>query len=499
MRDRKTLPWIAAISIGIGGCFSPTVPGESESGTDTNGPSSDTETTETSPTGMPGTDTAETTPTATGPGTSDTSEPTTTSQATGTEETGSDSDTDGPPPGCGDGEVGDGEVCDDGNDVDGDGCNNDCIESGTVLWTASFDDGNDTATSLAIDSNDNVLALALVGNNSNDTFSNWQRLYSPDGDAVQTGSPALDFLSIDIDDAGSIVGSYAAGAQGNGEQGWSFGVGEVEFDGTLVWSSVLPTDRILGRAAARPGGGIAVGGGLRTSPISYNYGHESIVEVFDGSGSVSWSDTPVGAISACSGISVGPKGALAVLCYENYGETIVLQRYSAAGVFQWERELDFSCEYWGNAYSSPDARDLFIPAIGHNEDGRIAAALPTGIVSDLGASVVVYEGTGEEVYSTTISGSGALAVRDLEVLADGSLVLVGSDANPEDANDIDIMVRRLASDGSSLWLDGVPGGLDGGEDRAKEVEVDSLGDIVVFGSTEEGPQDRDLWLRKYAP
>ncbi len=75
---------------------------------------------------------------------------------------------------------------------------------------------------------------------------------------------------------------------------------------------------------------------------------------------------------------------------------------------------------------------------------------------------------------------------------------MGSDSTPENGNDIDIMVRRLDPNGAPLW-NGSFGGHAGGEDRAKEAALDSQGYIIVFGSTLEAPNDRDLWLRKYAP
>ena len=117
-------------------------------------------------------------------------------------------DTGDPLPECGNGVVEGDEDCDDDNDVDGDGCNSDCTESGTVLWDVVHPELGSVARGVAVGPTGNV---AVVGGRTEsmqsdvlvllydpDGVAQWQRTHASAGDGLDEGRQAT------FDDAGNL-------------------------------------------------------------------------------------------------------------------------------------------------------------------------------------------------------------------------------------------------------------------------------------------------------
>jgi cysteine-rich repeat protein len=177
-------------------------------------------------------------------GTSDTSsrtgsdgDPTTSTGLADSSESSAAADSSTGDPGCGDAIVDVGEACDDGNLADGDGCNRDCVVSGTLLWTVTYDGPahlEDRGRSVAIGSDGHVVA---VGTRLGGSSAVWIERLAPDGTVDWTsndgsGNDGADKVVLDSADELVVCGNTSAGA-------W---VRKYDVAGTRLWEGTRSAD-----------------------------------------------------------------------------------------------------------------------------------------------------------------------------------------------------------------------------------------------------------------
>lgn len=399
-------------------------------------------------------------------------------------------------PSCGDGDVNGDEACDDGNEADGDGCNIDCIESGTALWSASYDEGNDLATSLALDpESGNVLVVALADESgTNRLFSNWYRIYSEDGDAVETGDTTRDHASVAFS-GGNIVTAFTDSAEVGPP--WAMEVGEFDLAGAEVWSAQLPALGAVGRVQPAGGDGLAISGATVANEFTWPYDRAAYVYRFDSGGSVDWShDLTADEVAGCTPVSVGSGDSVLTACYFGFYGPVEIRKYSGTGGLMWNTDVDVNPGVWSQDLASGLHQQSILPSLDENSDGTIVFGLKDW---EAGSRIVTLGGNGQIDLTLSYSGGGEAWVNDVAIADDGSVVFVGHEDSASGNNGTDIFVRKVDADGQLLWSDLIDGG-GNGDDTAREVELDDAGAIYVFGSTWEGnANENDLWLRKYAP
>lgn len=418
--------------------------------------------------------------------------------------------------GCGDGVVAPPEECDDGNEVVGDGCNPDCRLSGKELWRTTVHGTEEGAVSMSLRDDDHILAVGKVGP-TEAAFSNWWRIYSPEGEAVATGDLPGDFLSLRFSGGASKKQGRMVGVEATGDgdlySGYPLAVGAYNTDFGPAWTAALqdlggtlPFDEGFAVAAGLgEDGALVVGGAHRAGP-SFLY-HRGVVRRFGASGSEEWSDVlpdneyELGG-SYCFPASSGTEAGFAVLCYDepNDSGSFSMRKFSNAGILQFERELEVPTVLLsGSNGSGPDPAWPATPALSVGADGAVAVGVPFGDGRGAdGSEVFVYDGSGALVWSDTILGAGGLWLRDAAFLPDRSTVFVGDVASEDGTDGQDAVIARFGPSGESLWTD-LHNGSGDGDDRYVDVEVDSEGNLVVFGEEVHIITGRDLLIRKLLP
>jgi cysteine-rich repeat protein len=397
-----------------------------------------------------------------------------TADSSGTDTDPSDSgSTDDGGPLCGNNMLDGDEACDDGNEVNGDGCNNDCIESGTLLWEVVLpNNGNESVSDVAVGDADGVALLWYAGGGPHiDTFDS-------DGAALDSlDLPAGgSWHSLDVFANGDFAVSFAADV--------AIQVARISAAGDELWSSTAsgsgapnfyPADIVTtddddvafgGTANAAIWAGKFDGGGpfdwsdvFSVAAPGWGYGHGIACEA-DGT-------CVVAGITDANGSSTG-------------GKEFWLRRLSPGGTAIWTRTH---------------------PVDGYSETAVVASS-PTGDVALAACDDTGCFGLG---YTSDGDPKPAFVYDDLYPFGlasdvDGNFVLVGSGQRDDASEGANGIVKKFDADGNELWTrsynsSGVQ------DDEALRVATDSLGRIVVAGSTEqsEGDGSNDAWIRAYTP
>jgi hypothetical protein len=261
--------------------------------------------------------------------------------------------------------------------------------------------------------------------------------------------------------------------------------------------------QVFGDIAGLPSGGSVAGGFNRTGP-SMAHSHRGFLERYDATGSQAWSDVFPDEGSAPQNGSAcfvaSSSDGFAALCYERLAaDNVTVRKFSEDGTLEFSRDLEADPAYLFSQSegSGPWPRR---PALAVGEGGGLAIGLPVGEgFEDPDASeLFVYDASGALAWSDSFSGSGSLWYRGAAVLEDGGTVFVGDTASEDGSGGQDAIIQRFGPTGELLWND-VRNGTADGDDRLIEVEVDTRGDIIVFGDVVETDTGRDLVLRKYRP
>lgn len=437
----------------VGGCFSPDENITPAGGSTTDGGSSSSET---DPLPTTGTTANPTGPTATGDTGTNPTDPTTPTGATDPTDptdptnTGTDSGSEtGTPASCGDGNVDPDEDCDDGNDVNGDGCNSNCVESGVIDWESTFARGPMEATTLAVNDDGEVLVLGNSGSSEDVRYSDWRRLYAPNGDIVSTGDTGGFDASRITASGDTWLISYLDGVPDFGGPGASshefwgdFGIARVNALFDDEWSTVLPNHREIGQIHARENGGILVSGGVLNANNAYQYEHDGFLAAYNNGGALAWErlDPDDGGPRECQPAALLYSGGSVEACVRNYDEVVTRRRHDT-GLLAVELPLGEVAQAtdWTSYFSS----DRYFPSMAAGPSGESAVVIRNRVFkftpsTTLDWDIALNETGGERFYGIAIDSAGAV-------------ILAGRRESASGSDGLDAVIVKLDPEGNELW------------------------------------------------
>lgn len=478
-----------ALSLGSSGCFSPivtelTTEGSSSGGGEESGTEADT-TTSSSSSGIDPDDSSGAPPAVCGDGVVEGDEACDDGVNDGAYG-GCTADCSALGPFCGDGVQNGGEDCDDGDTEDGNGCNVDCVVSGSVLWTVTYDGpdhGDDFAVDVEADSNNNII---VVGNVQVDgDTSVLVAKYTPEGQEIWStsySSPYGNTFAYDVaitpsDDI--VVTASNANISGN-QDAW---IRKYSPSGDTVWT----------RTHIGPAGELDIAQSTTTDTanniytiilegqVSLGNGLVSIIRKYDSDGQELWSiyEDPALRMDAVTILSSGSL-ILTGRTGDNTFWTPLLQEMNLDGGVIGQTVND---SHAPGSYSS----------ISTNESGAIGLSLnPQGGNQ---SQIVVLSPDGMETWSDVPWGFNS-STRDVDLDDAGWLAATGTAGQ-----DSTLWTRKYHSDGATAWTDTYNGpevllGFDQGEGIAR----DSNGNLITAGTVQDSEiTNSDIWIRKLAP
>lgn len=393
-----------------------------------------------------------------------------------------------PGPWCGDGIVNGEEPCDDGDDVDGNGCNVDCVVSGSVLWTVTYDGPDhevDYGGGVAVDPEDNIIVVGNVASDGNSVA--WVRQYTPEGAAAWTQFfPAMvddSFASstVTLNSGDVVFGGGFDTASGTNPDAWLRRLSGI---GDPLWTETYASpqggwDGVIDLARDEDGYLYAL---IEENQAPTPTGYRAFLRKY----------TPDGAELWTSNIdNVTRAHALAT---EGNGSCILVGNESQAGVYvpHLSRRTSDGTEEWSRTY--PEYDDAYFTTVDVNESGHILAGLTSVASADRVLSIDI-EGTvvdelfphGEE---TTLAIAAILNLDNGEYVAAG---IKGDDGH--------LWTSKYSVDGLESWThiyNGDDWGL--GLDTVSALASDSAGNIIAVGNIQDVQATvQDIWVTKFAP
>jgi cysteine-rich repeat protein len=403
-----------------------------------------------------------------------------------------------PDPGCGNGIVEAvelDELCDDGNLVDGDGCSAACIPSGTLidqsLWPAEPPHG--VGVDLA-KTDDGYVALARRF--GDDDVGSTAVVLGLDPDAVVTwsGSAAGATAQQDVwpeafavDPTGVIVAVGVIVHDQVGDDLLEPWIGRFEPDGTPTWSFSEPTapaQRYFGVAIAPSGDPIAVGSReIEDGTFRLVVRRHAIDD-----GAMVWElvDADDTGESAALSAAITNDGELLVAGWRAApsGRDLWLGRFDEDGV-----KLDDTgfaeplTSYYANALAIDASGDAIICG------SVVRASAQNALIGrfTLGAADPKVWMQRIEPPGPGASGCGGLAIDD-----EGRVAIGGYAFDADES--YEHMFARLSADGEILWTGRLGEHMGYSYDATAAIVLDSAGDIVAVGTSEDAADDTRVWI-----
>jgi len=384
-------------------------------------------------------------------------------------------------PHCGDGVINGEEPCDDGDEVDGNGCNVDCVVSGSVLWTVTYDGPDhesDSPSALTVDSNDNIIVAGVTS--SSDISGIWLAKYDTSGEQIwQTSqyahngdSRAYDVAVTSNDDI-IVVGSTTNPTDENNTDIW---IRMYDSTGDSKWTrthdgAMSKTDTAFS-VDTDASGNIYIGTSEDNTSI-YR------IQKYTSEGDELWS--VISPSTALDDLDVTPAGTINISARKGTPQhwTPVIANLTTDGTLEWSREYNEYAPGWFNSIST-------------NAHGNIA--LPLNRQGESAARILELTMQGDEVWSTELSEENNHAS---VVLIDdvGNIVTTGNWDS-----DKTLWVTKYQPDRSIAWIDTYNGEESFfGFDQGRDVATDSQNNVIVAGIIDTGTLHYDIWMRKYAP
>lgn len=401
---------------------------------------------------------------------------------------GCNADCSAPGPFCGDGVLNGEEPCDDGDEVDGNGCNVDCVVSGSVLWTVTYDGpdhGIDAANGVTTDSMNNVIVSGTLS--IGDEPSGWLRKYSPEGasdwtvDITSPMGPAGNGpVAALLDDDIVFGGSY--GPSGPSQDAW---VRRISTVGEPVWTQTHSSrqggwDRVLAVDVDQDGNIYALfdEGQLPTEPP-----YRTFVRKFTPDGAELWTQFHDSGIRGRA-LSTDQNGRFVVAgTQDNSGtDEIWIQQSTSDGAEVWTRLV-------GAAESSHPT------ALSVSAEGEFAIAVEPS------RRVIRFSASGQE--TTTLfphPEAFALAIYSVHLEDNGNMVAGGTIVTRSDT--AYGWVSKYDGSDSELWTNTQDGEFDTALsfDGVVTVTTDLSGNIIAAGRIHDSADSlSNVWTAKYAP
>lgn len=383
---------------------------------------------------------------------------------------------------CGDGIQNGTEACDDGDDIDGNGCNVNCVVSGTVLWTVTYDGpdhGPDAARGVAVDVDDAIIVTGAVSTAGNS--SAWVRKYTPSGAAIWTEV----FPSANDDSfAGPVVtlsngdivfgGGFDTANAPTSPDAWLRRISSL---GAPVWT----------RTHASPQGHWDAVADVDIDDNGYLYalfteGNRGFVRKYDPEGAELWSRFLDDSIRPWA-LATDANGGSVVVGNDGSGVgfTPHITRLDSDGQVEWSQDLE---EYSNSYFTTVD-----VDAVGNIVAGLLSVASDNRLVffDPAGTSI------GAVFPHVTDPG---VRTESVVLLADGQIIaggVKGADAH--------LWVTRYSADGDELWTYTYNGDDWGyGIDTVTSLTVDSSGNVIAVGFIQDvAATIQDVWVTKFAP
>jgi cysteine-rich repeat protein len=410
------------------------------------------------------------------------------------------SDSGGAAPACGDGAVDPEEDCDDGNAVDGDGCNVDCVSSGALRWSATYDgpaSADDQANAVAVDAE----GFVYVGGSHRvvaDDTDVWIRRFDGAGTVDWTLEPSDEIGDDDPagnDDAGGIT------LDGSGEMIVCGTAVLVESDafvrryttgGALVWEAIFDS----GVGSADHCGDVAVGPGDRVfavgSHVMPGVNYDVWLASYDEDGELQWSSTYSGGGSYFDGA--------AKLTLDGAGRP-VLAGHVAPGADQY----DFWAGRWAIDGTGPEWSYVAASASGGSDRaygialdaaGFLRVVGETDTADDKAPFWATLDQDGGVVEAGTFQDDALRGFAGVAADASGNLVLVGHTG--DESGSQDAWIAKLDPEGATLWRV-VHDGDAHGDDRFLDVAIGEDGAITAVGRESVAAQGYDVLVMTFAP
>lgn len=405
---------------------------------------------------------------------------------------------------CGNAEVDPGETCDDGNRVGGDACPGHCAESGTILWTVTWDGeahSEDKGFGVAVDpSLESFYVTGFVSTTPGDPDILVQRRWIENGELVWTrshgdGAGGTDMgENVAVTPEGDVV---VVGVEGETET-IAHTAGDVwlrkyDADGEERWTTRYDHAglRDHGHGVSVSPSGAIVAAGLVFSDPSSPDDDDAWIQRYDAEGTAVGEPIVRGRLGsrdeALDAISDGEGFIVTGLLTDDIPEHQVwTARFDPSAVLSWE-DL---------AKQDP---------VGNEARGVGMAIDPMGGVTTVGVlsnDIWIQRYAADGTPGPTIRESGSADAHDeaadVVFTPDGRFLVVGFvDFATVGFATGDVWVRLHSPDGTPLWTDTYDGPA---EEIDKALAVELAGDesaIVVGYETVPG-QSRDLWIRRYA-
>ncbi|MEM9459844.1 MAG: hypothetical protein AAGF11_37045 [Myxococcota bacterium] len=390
-------------------------------------------------------------------------------------------------PSCGDGIVNGTEACDDGDEINGNGCNIDCVVSGSVLWTVTYDGpGNsfDGGGGIVVDSDDNVIVSGTVAM-QDERLSAWLRKYNPDGAAIWTefyeseegDSVAGPLLALDDD---SIVFGGTFDTEDSSNDAWAH---RITTDGEPIWS--------VTHGSASGGYDYTIDIERDASGAIYAIFDEQIAPTDSGRRTILRKYSPEGSELWTVTLQDGTYGhSLAV---DPNGTCITTGGISSS---------DFFVPYFETITSDGDrATVLEFPSYGHASFGTASIDSQNNLavilsIVDSGHRIIVFDEK-REIKSEIFPHPSSLTILyTLRFSADEAIVAGGMRG---DTNEL--WISKYDQAGSELWTNSYNGeDWAYGTDVAIDITVDSQQNVLAIGSIQENRSSlQDIWIGKFAP
>lgn len=406
---------------------------------------------------------------------------------------------DGPPLSrCGNGDVDPGETCDDGNRVQGDACPAHCAESGTVLWTVTYDGdahSEDKGFAVAVDAaRESFYVAGFVSAAQGDEDILLQRRWIENGDLVWSRSHGGDASGSDFGEQVAVAPDgdlVVVGLETTTAGGGDVWLRKYDPDGGERWTVTHDEAGLRDHghgAAVSPSGEIVAVGAVTLDGESAT---DAWIQRFSASGTALGDPILRGRAGsrdeALDTIADGEAFLLTgMLTDDAAAHQVWTARYDAEAMLVWE---DLA------------TRD----PVGNEARGVGMALDPMGGVATAGVLgndiwLQRYDAAGAPGMTIIEPGSGDKhdEAADVVFTADGRFFVVGFvDFATTGFATGDVWVRLHAPDGTPLWTDTYEGPA-AEIDKALAVELTDDASAIVVGYETVPGQSRDVWMRRYA-